>query len=179
MNKRPCIHGLFQLIFFLVLCCPTGTLHAETLPEKCRLTPVNGTCKAMMDRYFFDQQTGRCKKYIYDGCGPVVPFETLDECRTLCESINSDANQLKPPETKPRDKKTSGLKCDPVEDDPRYAEVFKTIDTEVNEMLADHPQRGSEGFCTIYWNTKKSLLKNKYGIDWCSPGELNPQVLFD
>jgi hypothetical protein len=62
-----------------------------------------------------------------------------------------------------------------VEEDPR-SQVFK-IDTK-SMSTADHLNVAAK-FCTIYWNTKKSLLKNKYGIDWCSPGELNPQVLFD
>ena len=179
MNKRSYTHILFQIIFLVLLSCSTKTIYGGTLPEKCRLTPVNGTCKAMMDKYYFDQKTGRCKKYIYDGCGPVVPFDTLDECRAMCESVDSNGNQVEPPRTKPSDKKRSGLKYDPVENDPHYADVFKTIDDEVKGLLANHPQRGSEGFVNIYWSTKKGLLKRKYGIDWRSPGELNPHVLFD
>jgi hypothetical protein len=33
-------------------------------------------------------------------------------------------------------------------------------------ILAGHPQRGAEGFMNIYWDTKKGLLKDRYGIDW-------------
>lgn len=174
MNKRH-----YAFIFFLFLCCSSGTLYGGELPEKCRLVPVNGTCKAMMDKYFFDQKTGRCTEYFYDGCGPVVPFDTLDACRALCESATANGNQVEPTAVQPSDKKRSGLAYDPVEDDPRYAEVFKNIDDEVKALLADHPQRGGEGFVNIYWGTKKDLLKRKYGIDWRSPGELNPHVLFD
>ena len=179
MNKRHHVPILSLVMFSLLLCCSGGTSYGGELPEKCRLVPVNGTCMAMMDRYFFNQLTSQCTKYIYDGCGPVVPFHTLDACRALCESGTANGNQEEPPVVKPGEKKRSGLAYDPVEDDPRYAEVFKTIDDEVKELLADHPQRGGEGFVNIYWSTKKSLLKRKYGIDWRSPGELNPHVLFD
>jgi hypothetical protein len=75
--------------------------------------------------------------------------------------------------------RNNGLDYDPVEDDPRYAEVFARIDAEVDAALADHPQRGAMGFCHVVWGTKKRLLKNKYGIDWRSPDEMNPQVIFD
>lgn len=75
--------------------------------------------------------------------------------------------------------KNSGLAHDPVEDDPRYAEVFRKIDGEVDELLADHPQRGSMGFVHIYWETKQRLLKTKYAIDWRTPAQMNPYVLFD
>lgn len=179
MNKRSCSCIVFQVICLILLCCSTKTLYAETLPEKCRLTPVNGYCKAMLDRYYFDQKSGLCKKYIYDGCGPVVPFDTLEECRALCETVNTSSNQMKPTEAKPVVNKRSGLYYDPVEDDPGYAEVFKTIDDEVKGLLADHPQRGGEGFVNIFWETKKRLLKQNYNIDWRSPGEMNPHVLFD
>jgi hypothetical protein len=179
MNKRPCSGIIFQVIFFLILCCSTKTLYGGMLPEKCRLTPVNGSCKAMMDRYYFDQKYGLCREYIYDGCGPVVPFDTLEECRALCEPVSTSSGQMKPTEAKPVVNKRSGLYYDPVEDDPRYAEVFKTIDDEVKGLLADHPQRGAEGFVNIYWSIKKSLLERKYNIDWRSPGEMNPHVLFD
>ena len=74
---------------------------------------------------------------------------------------------------------SSGLARDPVEDDPRYAEVFANVDAEVAALLADDPRRGGEGFCHVVWGTKKGLLKEKYGIDWRTPAELNPQVIFD
>ena len=72
-----------------------------------------------------------------------------------------------------------GLYYDPVEDDPRYAEVFGKIDAEVKEALASHPQRGSMGFVHLIWETKKWILLQKYSIDWKTPAELNPQVMFD
>ena len=81
--------------------------------------------------------------------------------------------------TDEREKGTSGLRRDPVEDDPRYQKVFAGIDAEVDALLADHPQRGAEGFCHVLWRAKKRLLAEKYGVVWRSPDELNPQVIFD
>jgi hypothetical protein len=164
---------------FVVLCCSVPLSHGDPLPEKCMLVPVNGECKAMMVKYFFDRKSGRCAQYFYDGCGPVVPFETLGECRALCESAGSSGAPAVPPVERSDPKKRSGLDRDPVEDDPRYVEVFRTIDDEVKESLASDPRRGGEGFVNIYWEAKKRLLKQKYGIDWRSPGEMNPHVIFD
>lgn len=72
-----------------------------------------------------------------------------------------------------------GLAHDAIEDDPRHAEVFARIDGEVDALLADHPQRGAMGFCHVRWGAKKRLLKERHGIDWRSPAELNPHVIFD
>lgn len=179
MSKRYYAHTLSRLFFVIIICCSVNVVYGATLPEKCMLMPVNGACKALIDKYYFDQKSGRCTEYIYDGCGPVVPFDTLDECRALCEAASANGNRVESPVVQTSGKKKSGLVHDPVEEDPRYAEVFKTIDDEVKGLLANHPQRGGEGFVNIYWRTKKDLLKRKYGIDWRSPGELNPHVLFD
>ena len=48
----------------------------------------------------------------------------------------------------------------------------------VKEVYKQHCIRGM-GFCHSYWATKKSILKDKYGIDWKSPAEMNPQTCFD
>lgn len=59
---------------------------AEPLPEQCRLVPVRGSCKAIMDKAYFDQGRRKCLSFIYDGCGPVVPFDEVEDCRKLCET---------------------------------------------------------------------------------------------
>jgi hypothetical protein len=179
MNIHYYVRTIFPVISLAILVCSSNRLCGETIPDKCRLKPINGSCKAMMEKYYFNLKTGKCMEYTYDGCGAVVPFDTLDDCRALCESVDLHGKQGEMPGIKPIEKKDSGLAHDPVEDDPRYAEVFKSIDGEVKALLADHPQRGGGGFVNIHWIIKKDLLKQKYNIDWRSPEELNPHVLFD
>ena len=66
---------------------------------------------------------------------------------------------------------------DPVELTPEYLAIQDELEAELRELLKDCP-RGL-GFCHIYWSAKKRLLKEKYGIDWQSPAERNPMILFD
>jgi hypothetical protein len=68
---------------------------------------------------------------------------------------------------------------DPIENDPQYKGVFLKIDVEVKKKLEGHPMQGKLGYCHIFWETKKKILKEKYGIDWKSPAEMNPDVFFD
>ncbi|SJZ76167.1 trypsin inhibitor domain-containing protein [Trichlorobacter thiogenes] len=159
---------LSSLLILLTLLSLTALAFGNDLPKKCRQKPVNGRCKAMIEKFRFDQASGKCVAYFYDGCGPVVPFDSLHACQQLCEATQ--------PVLK---KRASGLYYDPVEDDPRYTEVFGKIDAEVKETLANHPQRGSMGFVHLIWETKKRILLQKYSIDWKTPAELNPQVMFD
>lgn len=35
------------------------------------------------------------------------------------------------------------------------------------------------GYCHLLWSAKKDILKKKYNIDWYTPSEENPYVLYD
>jgi hypothetical protein len=53
-------------------------------PERCQLAPDSGPCFASIPKYYYDKTEKRCKVFTYGGCQGVVPFETLEECKT-CE----------------------------------------------------------------------------------------------
>lgn len=69
------------------------------------------------------------------------------------------------------------LRQDPVEWSADYERVIDEVLHRVDLQLADHP-RGL-GFCFAFWQAKKRVLRDDYGIEWHSPSELNPGVLFD
>lgn len=62
-----------------------GTTSNE-LDARCKLEPETGPCRAVFARYYFDQQEGICKEFIWGGCRGVVPFETLEQCQEICEN---------------------------------------------------------------------------------------------
>lgn len=68
------------------------------------------------------------------------------------------------------------LKSDPVEWTAEYEAVIDDVDREAYENLTDCP-RGM-GFCFGYWAAKQAALA-KRGIEWRSPGIMNPGVMFD
>lgn len=72
--------------------------------------------------------------------------------------------------------KRNGLYYDPVEDTEEYRRVIEDVEKEISEKLKDIPI--GMGFCHIYWITKKELLAER-GIEWETPSECNPDVLFD
>ena len=51
---------------------------------KCDLKPEPGPCKAFFEKYYFDPESKVCRKFIWGGCGGVVPFETMKECAAAC-----------------------------------------------------------------------------------------------
>lgn len=68
------------------------------------------------------------------------------------------------------------LKFDPVERTPEMEAVVEEVEREVDAELDDCP-RGM-GFCFAYWHARRAALARR-GIQWRSPGAMNPTVLFD
>lgn len=70
-----------------------------------------------------------------------------------------------------------GLIHDPKEYDPQIRPVIEKAEREAELELADWPR--AEGFCHALWGAQKEILRAKYGIDWRTPAEMNPDVIFD
>jgi hypothetical protein len=80
------------------------------------------------------------------------------------------------PTEPPKDK--LGLFYDPIEDDPDAAPLIRQADREAREKSDRGPQMPL-GQCHVFWAIKKRILKEKYGIDWKTPKEMNPKTAFD
>uniref|UniRef100_A0A224Y278 Pancreatic trypsin inhibitor n=1 Tax=Rhipicephalus zambeziensis TaxID=60191 RepID=A0A224Y278_9ACAR len=51
----------------------------------CRLPADKGICKALISRFYFDTETGKCTSFFYGGCGGNENnFETIEECKKAC-----------------------------------------------------------------------------------------------
>lgn len=68
------------------------------------------------------------------------------------------------------------IAIDPVEYSPKYLAIKKDLDKELAPMRSHD---GGIGYCYSIWGRKKKILKEKYGIDWKNPHELNPWIIFD
>jgi hypothetical protein len=78
-----------------------------------------------------------------------------------------------------------GLLYDPIEDDPKVRPLFAEANVEATRQLEEwrakqgRPGKPQFGDVRYYWNAKKQFLKDKYGIDWRTPAEMNPNIAFD
>lgn len=70
----------------------------------------------------------------------------------------------------------SVLKRDPVEWTALWEEVIDEADKIAYSHLEDQP-RGM-GFCFAFWHERKNALEQS-GIEWRTPHQMNPRVLFD
>lgn len=75
------------------------------------------------------------------------------------------------------DPRIGHLRCDPVEYTFRWEDIYYKVERRLDERFANAPRH--MGFCFRYWNAKRALLKEEYGIDWKSPSQMNPRVMFD
>ena len=71
-----------------------------------------------------------------------------------------------------------GLWYDPIEDDPNVKPLLRAAEKEAKSAEElQGPRRF--GWVHGYWSVKKRILKEKYGIDWRTPAEMNPKMAFD
>lgn len=64
--------------------------HTET-PDLCRLPAEVGPCRGSVPKYYFDQELGRCHKFIYGGCkGNANNFDDEDSCIESCGGSKSE-----------------------------------------------------------------------------------------
>lgn len=58
--------------------------HATPLPDACYLKPESGRCKASITRWYYEEKWGECRAFIWGGCGGVAPFESAEQCQSVC-----------------------------------------------------------------------------------------------
>ncbi|VDP16485.1 unnamed protein product [Heligmosomoides polygyrus] len=64
---------------------PSETTVPPKSKEVCQLPLEKGPCRAIIQRFGYDAETGDCVKFEYGGCaGNENNFETRKECRKTC-----------------------------------------------------------------------------------------------
>lgn len=69
------------------------------------------------------------------------------------------------------------MKTDKLENSFWNKKKFKTVNKILEEEFKD--RKNQVGICHQIWARKKQLLKDLYNLDWKSPAELNPDIIFD
>lgn len=72
--------------------CP-GTVNWNKLAKQriCSLEEVVGRCRAAFPRWYFDMKEGKCKKFIYGGCGGNANnFMKQADCEQFCAEFITD-----------------------------------------------------------------------------------------
>jgi hypothetical protein len=71
------------------------------------------------------------------------------------------------------------MKRDPAERDPKKKLLVKLAELEAEERLRAQGIPRLLGYCHALWGEQQEILKTKYGIDWKTPAEMNPNIIFD
>uniref|UniRef100_A0A7N8YNQ1 Amyloid-beta A4 protein n=1 Tax=Mastacembelus armatus TaxID=205130 RepID=A0A7N8YNQ1_9TELE len=69
----------------------------EVVRDVCWASAETGPCRAMLPRWYFDRQEGRCAQFIYGGCGGNRNnFESEEYCLSVCRRVNLFASLTLP-----------------------------------------------------------------------------------
>ena len=82
---------ILQLSTLILFAMNGGIAFSQSL---CELEPDPGPCEAAIPAYYFNQETQSCAEFTYGGCAGVVPFWTLEECESECESDGLNPSDL-------------------------------------------------------------------------------------
>lgn len=69
------------------------------------------------------------------------------------------------------------LRKDPVEYSWEWENIYYDVQEALDDRFANAPRQ--MGFCFLYWSAEQELLKDEYNIDWRTPSQMNPGVMFD
>jgi hypothetical protein len=69
----------------------------------------------------------------------------------------------------------SNIKHDPQEDDPEKKKLIDEAGELAKMKFASFPGYKSH----MIWNEQKTILKEKFGMDWKSPADMNPEIVFE
>ncbi len=97
--------------------------------------------------------------------------ENAEELEQLLDYINSDITM-----DDYRKKYGKMLRFDPVERTAEWEANVYDADREAAEEMGDEEWR--MGMCFAYWSVRKAAFARR-GIEWHTPGEMNPAVMFD
>uniref|UniRef100_W5L4M6 Tissue factor pathway inhibitor n=1 Tax=Astyanax mexicanus TaxID=7994 RepID=W5L4M6_ASTMX len=76
------------LLGSILLISSVQSLLALNPSEVCLLPAVEGPCRGLVSRYFYNTLTQRCEEFSYGGCGGNANnFVTFQECHKMCYTI--------------------------------------------------------------------------------------------
>lgn len=84
---------------------------------------------------------------------------------------------------------------DPIEDDPAYASILDEVAREAEYLIDQQIQKrqrelranglehmesmARRGVCHGIWHIMQRLLRERHGVEWRTPAQMNPGVCFD
>ncbi len=74
------------------------------------------------------------------------------------------------------DRQPPRLRQNPFDSSPEWEAILPEVEDKIFLKIG---RRQGMGFCHLYWHTKREILLADYGIEWLSPKDLNPHVMFD
>ena len=114
--------------------------------------------------------------------------QSIEYQRILPEVMNEVYSQYVKEEIEHSERYLSGENED---EDDAFASLYKSqresTEKKLNEakrLMPDNPEQAAQvfmqlGSCHRLWAIQKQILKEKYGITWYSPEELNPEIIYD
>ncbi len=115
-----------------------------------------------------------------DTAEQLVSLATLTACDTWYAPLKEEITALLGEENVreiEQNPYTGHLKKDPIEYSEEYEAVIDKVEKEVSDRMGN--QAYAMGMCFEIWSIKQAILAEQYNIEWKTPSQMNPRVMFD
>lgn len=69
----------------------------------------------------------------------------------------------------------SEILYDPIEDDPLIQPMIAEAAAQAEVEVPD----AGMGWCYSVWKARQRILRDRFSIEWFTPDEMNPDIMFD
>jgi len=123
----------------------------------------------------------------FDDAEDAVYFALINAFRTGLDSMSEaemkfekvlGSDRFRAVFTEAKNAFSSEILRDPLEREERFLKIRYDLEKSVDEFLVNSEEDLSDPFCIRYWNAKKRLLSERFGLEWKTPAEMNPEIQF-
>ena len=83
INTSACVKSETKARLFERGWSTNATIFGES-SRQCFLEPEIGSCKAAIEKFYFNSESNSCQSFTWGGCNGIVPFDTPNQCEKLC-----------------------------------------------------------------------------------------------
>jgi hypothetical protein len=105
------------------------------------------------------------------------PKEAEALCRRIKEKLIQPDPVYRETEVRQSRPRLNGEVFDPQETDPVLKDKFALVDRKAERVVGNVPRDSK--FILHFWEAKKRILKDQFGIQWKTPAELNSSIRYD
>jgi hypothetical protein len=151
--------------------------HWEQVPDLVALSRTTPGLESFVVRHLDEtislSDAQKIESLAWNSC----PKEAEELCKRIKRKLIQPDPVYRETEVRQSRPRLNGEVFDPQESDPALKAKFALVDRKAERIVGNVPRDSK--FILHFWEAKKRILKDQFGIQWKTPAELNPHITYD